>query len=79
MLPHGAEIACNSSACPGIGRADCQFWEVGSPEGELLFFQQLGALSGHLITEEGDLGYSEDALHWVDEDSSLLKSVEEGP
>jgi hypothetical protein len=39
------------------------------------FFHRLGALSGHLITEEGDLGDSEDALRRVDEDSALLKSV----
>jgi hypothetical protein len=43
------------------------------------FFQPLGALGGHLVTEEGDLGYSEDALRLVDEDLVPLKSVEESP
>jgi hypothetical protein len=40
-----------------------------------LFFQRLGALSRHLVTGKGDLGCSEDALHWVDEDPIPLKSV----
>jgi hypothetical protein len=37
------------------------------------FFQRLGALGGHLITEEGALGYLQDALRRVDEDPALLK------
>jgi hypothetical protein len=32
------------------------------------FFQRLGTIDGHLVTEEGDLGCSKDTLHWVDED-----------
>jgi hypothetical protein len=41
------------------------------------FFQRLGGLGGQLVTEEGDLGCSEDALHRVDEDPVLLKLFEE--
>jgi hypothetical protein len=41
------------------------------------FFQRLGTLRGHLVSEEGDLGCSEDALRRVDEDPVHLKSVEE--
>jgi hypothetical protein len=62
----------------------CEDFEVARGFGRLVvlkvshsFFQQLGALGGHLITEEGDLGYSEDALRRVDEDPALLKSVED--
>jgi hypothetical protein len=43
------------------------------------FFQILGTLGRHLVTEEGDLGCSKDSLHWVDEDPVHLKLVEEGP
>jgi hypothetical protein len=43
------------------------------------FFQKLGTLGGHLITEEGDLGCSDDALRLVDEDPIPLKLVEESP
>jgi hypothetical protein len=42
-----------------------------------LFFQRLGTLGRHLVTNEGDLGCSEDALCWVDEDPVPLKSVED--
>jgi hypothetical protein len=56
----------------GFGRL--AFLKVGDS-----FFQWLGALGRHLITEEGDLACSEDALHPVDEDPILLKSVEESP
>jgi hypothetical protein len=42
-------------------------------------FQRLGTLDGYLATEEGDLGCSEDALEWVDEDPVPMKSVEESP
>jgi hypothetical protein len=44
-----------------------------------LFFQGLGTLSEHLVTEEGDLWCSEDSLCWGDEDPVSLKSVEEIP
>jgi hypothetical protein len=37
-----------------------------------LFFQPLGALGGHLITEKGDLMCSEDTLPWVDKDPIIL-------
>jgi hypothetical protein len=37
----------------------------------------LGALSGGFVTEEGDLGCSEDGFHWVDEDFIPPKLVEE--
>jgi hypothetical protein len=43
------------------------------------FFQRLGTLGRHLVTEEGDLDCSEDALRWLDEDPVPLKSVEENP
>jgi hypothetical protein len=36
------------------------------------FFQRLGALGGHLITEEGDLMCSEGTLLQVDEDPVIL-------
>jgi hypothetical protein len=39
------------------------------------FFQRMDAFGGHLVTEEGNLGRSKDALHWVDEDSLPLMSV----
>jgi hypothetical protein len=42
-------------------------------------FQRSGTLGGHLVTEEGDLGCSEDALYRFDEDLVPLKSVEETP
>jgi hypothetical protein len=37
-------------------------------------FQRFRALDGHLITEEGDIGYSEDAVRRVDDDPALLNS-----
>jgi hypothetical protein len=43
------------------------------------FFQRLRTFSGHLVTEEGDLGCSEDALRWVDNDTVPLKLGEESP
>jgi hypothetical protein len=42
VLPHGEEIACRSSACPGNGVADGQFWVVGSPEGGVLILPEVG-------------------------------------
>jgi hypothetical protein len=42
-------------------------------------FQRLGILGWNLVTEEGDLGCSKDALRRVDEDPGLFKLVEEGP
>jgi hypothetical protein len=42
-------------------------------------FEQTGTLSGHLVTEEGKLGCSEDTLRRVDQDLVLLKLVEERP
>jgi hypothetical protein len=42
-------------------------------------FQRLGTLGGHLLTEEGDLGCSKDALRQVDDDPVPLKLVEESP
>jgi hypothetical protein len=39
------------------------------------FFQRLGNLGGHFVTEEGDLG----SLCRVDEGSIPLKLVEESP
>jgi hypothetical protein len=32
-------------------------------------FERSGTLSGHLVTEKGNLGFSEDTLRWVDQDS----------
>jgi hypothetical protein len=43
------------------------------------FFQRSGTLSGHIITKEGDLGSSEDALRRVDQNPVPLKLVEEIP
>jgi hypothetical protein len=43
------------------------------------FFQRLMTLAGHLVTEEGDLGCSEDALRRVNDDPIPLKLVEESP
>jgi hypothetical protein len=43
------------------------------------FFQRLGTLGGHLVSEEGDLGCSKDTIRRVDEDPVPLKSVEESP
>jgi hypothetical protein len=42
-------------------------------------FQRSGILGGHLITEKGHLGCSEDALRRVDENPVPLKLVEEIP
>jgi hypothetical protein len=39
----------------------------------------LGALSGHLVAEEGDLGCAEDALRRADQDPVALEPVEESP
>jgi hypothetical protein len=39
----------------------------------------LGALGGHLLTKECDLGCSEDVLRRVDEGSVPLQSVKESP
>jgi hypothetical protein len=43
------------------------------------FFQRYGTLSGHLITEEGDLGPSRNTLRWVGKYPVPLKFVEENP
>jgi hypothetical protein len=43
------------------------------------FLWTWGTLGGHLVTEEGDFGCSEDALCLVDENPIPLKSVEESP
>jgi hypothetical protein len=40
-------------------------------------FQRLRTFGGHLVTEEGDLGCSEDALRWVDDDPVPLELGEE--
>jgi hypothetical protein len=44
-----------------------------------LFFQWPGTLSGHFVTEEGDIECSEDTLRRVDHDPVSLKPVEENP
>jgi hypothetical protein len=54
-------------------------WRMTVLEMGYSFFQRLGSLGGHLVTEEGDLGLSEDALHRVDVDTIPLKLVEESP
>jgi hypothetical protein len=41
------------------------------------FFQRSGTRGGHLVTEEGDFGFSEDELGRVDDDPVPLKFVEE--
>jgi hypothetical protein len=43
------------------------------------FYQRFGILGGRLVTEEEDLGCSEDAFRRVDEGPVPLKSVEENP
>jgi hypothetical protein len=63
IVQHAQETA---ELTGGFGRL--AFLKVGHS-----FFQRFGALGGHLITEEGDLTCSEDALHRVDEDTILLK------
>jgi hypothetical protein len=42
-------------------------------------FKMLGTLGGNLVTEEGDLRCSENALRRVDEDPVILKLVEASP
>jgi hypothetical protein len=42
-------------------------------------FERSGTLGGHLVTEEGNLGCSEDTLRRVDQDPVSLKLVEERP
>jgi hypothetical protein len=42
------------------------------------FFQRLGTFDGHLVTEEGDLGCSENALRRVD-DPVFLELVQKSP
>jgi hypothetical protein len=42
-----------------------------------LTFQKLGTLDGHLVTEEGDFGCSEDALRRLDETPVPLNLVED--
>jgi hypothetical protein len=54
-------------------------WRVEVLEMCHSIFQRLEALGGHFVTEEGDLGCSEDALHRVDEDPVPLKLVEKDP
>jgi hypothetical protein len=41
-----------------------------------LFLKRSGTLGRHFVSEEDDLGCSEDTLHWVDQDAVGLKSVE---
>jgi hypothetical protein len=41
------------------------------------FLQWSGTLREHLVTKEGDLGCSEDALRRVDQDPVCLKPVEQ--
>jgi hypothetical protein len=43
------------------------------------FFQRLRTLGGHLVTEEDDIGCSEDALRRVDDDLIPLELGEESP
>jgi hypothetical protein len=52
-------------------------WRVAILEMGHSLFQRLGTFCEHLVTEEGDLGCSEDALRWVDDDPITLKLVEE--
>jgi hypothetical protein len=64
---------------PGNGGVDWRSWEGGVLKVGYSFFQRLGALGRHLVTEEGDLRCSEDTLCQVDEDAVLLKSFEVSP
>jgi hypothetical protein len=43
------------------------------------FFQRSGTLSGHLLTKEGDLVCSKNALHGIDLDLIHVKLVKESP
>jgi hypothetical protein len=57
----------------------CSLWRVAVPEIGHSFIQRLGTLGRHLVTEEGDLGCSKDALCHIDVDPIPLKLVEECP
>jgi hypothetical protein len=52
-------------------------WRVAVLEMGHPLFQRLRAFGGHLVTEEGDLGCSEDALRRVDDDPVPLELGEE--
>jgi hypothetical protein len=52
-------------------------WRVAVLEIGHSLFQRLRTFGGHLVTEEGDLGCSEDALRRVDDDPITLKLGEE--
>jgi hypothetical protein len=52
---------------------------VAIPKMGYSFFQRSGTIGGHLVTEKGDLGCSEDALCQVDENPVPLKLVKESP
>jgi hypothetical protein len=49
------------------------------PEMGHSFFQRLGTLGGHLVTQEGDLGCTIYTLRQVNEVPVPLKLAEEGP
>jgi hypothetical protein len=48
-------------------------WRVAVLEMGHSLFQRLRTFGGHLVTEEGDLGCSQDALRRVDDDPIPLK------
>jgi hypothetical protein len=52
-------------------------WRLAVLEMGHSLFQRLRTFGGHLVTEEGDLGYSEDALRRVDHDPIPLELGEE--
>jgi hypothetical protein len=53
-------------------------WRMAVLEIGHSFVQRLGNLGRLLVTKEGDLGHSKDALHRVDDDPIPLKPVEKG-
>jgi hypothetical protein len=54
-------------------------WKLAVLEMGHSFFQRLKTLGRHLVTEEGDIGCSEDALRRVDDDPIPLKLGKEMP
>jgi hypothetical protein len=50
------------------------FGREAVPEMSYSYFQTSGTLGGYLVTEEDDLGCSEDALRRIDQDRVTLKS-----
>jgi hypothetical protein len=54
-------------------------WRVEVLEIGHSLFQRLRTLGGHLVTEEGNLGSSEDAIRRVVDDPIPLKLGEESP